>query len=90
MLGGTGTSANGKSAVFKFSMAGVSGLNITYASRTSNTLGFTTHTWQYSTIGVDWKDITGGAITGFTSGLLLSPFTDSFAAVPAMTRWPLR
>ena len=68
LVSGTGQSANGKAVVFKFSMTGVSGLNIIYASRTSGaTTGFTTQTWAYSTNGTDWTDVPSGVITGMTT-----------------------
>jgi len=67
--GGTGNPANGKAFTLKFSMASVTGLNISYATRTSGvTTGFTTHQWAWSTDGSSWTDI-----DSFT------PFTTSFA-----------
>jgi hypothetical protein len=66
--GGTGTPANGKSFTLKFSMVGISGLNVSYATRTSGaTSGFTTHTWAWSTDGSSWTDID-----------VFTPFTTTF------------
>jgi hypothetical protein len=48
-------SANGKSAVFRFSMAGFQELVVSYASQRTDT-GFTAHTWAYSTDGANWTD----------------------------------
>ncbi len=66
--GGTGTPANGKSFTLKFSMTGISGLNVSYATRTSGvSTGFTTHTWAWSTDGSSWTDID-----------VFTPFTTTF------------
>ena len=64
-----GSAANGQSVTFKFSMAAVQGVTLSYATRTSNaTTGFTTHQWAYSINGADWTDID-----------VFTPFTTSFA-----------
>jgi hypothetical protein len=47
--------ANGKSAVFRFSMAGFQDLVVSYASQRTNT-GFTSQAWSFSTDGVNWTD----------------------------------
>lgn len=47
--------ANGKSAVFKFSMAGFQDLVVSYASQRSST-GFTAQAWSFSTDGLNWTD----------------------------------
>ncbi|MCY3004851.1 MAG: PEP-CTERM sorting domain-containing protein [Planctomycetota bacterium] len=47
--------ANGKSAVFRFSMAGFQELMVSYASQRTNS-GFTSQAWSYSTDGVNWTD----------------------------------
>lgn len=70
-LGGIGTSGNGKSVVFRFSMAGISGLNVSYVTRASGSSGFTTQTWHCSTDGSSWTAIPGGAITGLTTSFVL-------------------
>lgn len=57
-------SANGKSFVIKLSMAGFENPELTYATRGTNT-GFTTHTWAYSTDGINFTDIS--TITGRTN-----------------------
>jgi hypothetical protein len=64
-----GSAANGKSVTFKFSMAAVQGVTLSYATRTSGTTtGFNTHEWAYSTNGTDWTNIEA-----------ITPFTTSFA-----------
>ena len=58
LAGGTGTPSNGKSATLKFSMAGIQGLNASYATRTSGTTsGFNAHAWEYSTDGATWSPL---------------------------------
>lgn len=47
--------ANGKHAVFRFSMAGFQDLVVSYASQRSGT-GFTNQAWSFSTDGVNWTD----------------------------------
>ena len=47
--------ANSKSAVFKFSMAGFQDLVVSYATQRTNT-GFTTQAWSFSTDGTNWTD----------------------------------
>jgi hypothetical protein len=58
LAGGTGIPSNGKSATIKFSMAGVQGINVSYATRTSGTTsGFNAHAWEYSTDGSSWSPL---------------------------------
>ncbi len=47
--------ANGKSAVFKFSMAGFQDLVVSYASQRTGT-GFNAQVWSFSTDGLTWTD----------------------------------
>ncbi|MFM8262142.1 MAG: PEP-CTERM sorting domain-containing protein [Pirellula sp.] len=47
--------ANGKSAVFRFSMAGFQDLVVSYASQRTST-GFTSQAWSFSTDGANWTD----------------------------------
>ncbi|MFZ4082263.1 MAG: PEP-CTERM sorting domain-containing protein [Pirellula sp.] len=49
------TTANGKAAVFRFSMAGFQDLAVSYATQRTTT-GFTTQTWAFSTDGTNWTD----------------------------------
>jgi len=51
----TASSTNGKSAVFKFSMAGFQDLVVSYASQRTNT-GFTNQAWSFSTDGTNWTN----------------------------------
>ena len=67
LAGGTGLPSNGKSVTMKFSMASFSGLNLSYATRTSGaTSGFNLHAWDYSTDGSSWTPM------NFTSAFSLS------------------
>ena len=47
--------ANGKSAVFRFSMAGFQDLVVSYATQRTST-GFDAHAWAFSTDGLTWTD----------------------------------
>jgi len=47
--------ANGKSAVFRFSMAGFQDLVVSYATQRTAT-GFNAHAWAFSTDGLTWTD----------------------------------
>lgn len=47
--------ANGKHAVFRFSMAGFQDLVVSYATQRTNS-GFTSQAWSYSTDGISWTD----------------------------------
>jgi len=84
VLGGAGgTAANGKSAVFAFSMTGKSDLSISLSAQRSGT-GFTTQVWDYSADGGNnWINI-GSFAGGTTAGTIRSSFADtgtlSFAA----------
>lgn len=49
------STANGKSAVFKFSMGGFKDLVVSYATQRTST-GFTSQTWAYSTDATNWTD----------------------------------
>jgi hypothetical protein len=67
LSGGTGTPSNGKSVTLKFSMAAFSGLNLSYATRTSGTTtGFNLHAWDYGTDGSSWTPMS------FTSSFSIS------------------
>ena len=60
ILGGASSggvySANGKAMVFKFSMSGLAGLSISYATQRTTT-GFTSQVFDYSTDGITWSSI---------------------------------
>jgi hypothetical protein len=47
--------ANGKSAVFRFSMAGFQDLVVSYATQRTAT-GFNAHAWAFSIDGANWTD----------------------------------
>ena len=47
--------ANGKSAVFRFSMAGFQDLVVSYATQRTST-GFSSQAWSFSTDGLNWTD----------------------------------
>jgi hypothetical protein len=79
LVTGPGNAANGKSFTLKFSMTGVSGLNVSYATRTSGaTSGFTTQQWAWSTDGSSWTDLE--AIGSLTTSFALK----SLAATNAL------
>lgn len=86
-----GSSANGKSVTFKFSMADYIGVNVSYATRTSNaTTSFTLQQWAWSMDGVNWVDI--DAISGFTTNFALktlAPLNDLDGASDAYLRLTL-
>lgn len=83
---GSVPSANGKSVVFKFSMANFAGLNVSYATRTSGTTtGFTTHQWAYSTDGVNWTD--AEAVTGLTTSFVVKSLAPISALNAAQTAY---
>ena len=80
LLGGAGTTpnfaANGKSAVFAFSMAGKADLSISLSAQRTTT-GFTTQLWEYSADGGStWGNI-GSFASGTTAGTLASSFATS-------------
>lgn len=56
-LGGTSNAANGKFIVFKFSMANLKDLIVSYATQRTTT-GFNTQTWEYSIDGTTWLSAT--------------------------------
>ena len=64
---GTSNSANGKYAVFKFSMTGYQNLVISYATQ-STANGIQSHVWEYSTNGTSWTsaETISSIGTGFT------------------------
>jgi len=49
------STANGKSAVFKFSMGGFKDLVVSYATQRTGT-GFTSQTWAFSTDATNWTE----------------------------------
>jgi len=81
VAGGAGNPANGKALAFKFSMTGITGLNISYATRASSvatatnpTTAFTNHQWAWSTDGSSWTDIdTFSTITTSFAARSLAP-----------------
>jgi autotransporter-associated beta strand protein len=75
VLGGTSNAANGKSAVFKFSMTGYQDLVISLAAQRTST-GFTTQAWEFSTDGTSYTSI-GSLAGGSAAGTIASSFTTS-------------
>ena len=63
-LSPTGNQNNEKHIVFRISTSGFEDLKLTYDTRGTNT-GFTTHTWAYSSDGVNFAN--AGTITGRNS-----------------------
>lgn len=71
------SAANGKIAVFSFSMAGYTDLTISYATQRSGT-GFTTQTWDYSLDGSTWVNfdiVTGVEIPASFAAVTLTTVT---------------
>ena len=84
LLGGTSNAANGKFAVFKFSMTGYSSLVISFASQRTTT-GFSSLTWEYSADGTTWAPI-GSVAAGTTAGTIASSFaTTDMITLPTVT-----
>ena len=71
LVTGTSNSANGKFAVFKFSMSNYKNLIISYATQSSTT-GFQSNVWEYSTNGTTWNSIQtiSSITTSFTTKTL--------------------
>ena len=84
LLGGTTNSANGKSAVFKFSMAGYANLAVSVAAQRTGT-GFTNQAWEVSTNGSNWI-LLGNLAAGTNSGTIASAFaTSGVLSLPVTT-----
>jgi len=77
LLGGAGgTAANGKFAVFKFDLTGVSDpIAITFSSQRSAT-GFNSLLWEWSTDGLTYNPI-GTVVAGSTAGTIALAFNTS-------------
>lgn len=76
LLGGTGNAANGKFAVFKFDLSGVSDpIAISLSSQRSGT-GFNSLLWEWSTDGLTYNPI-GTIVAGATAGTIASAFNTS-------------
>ena len=85
--GAGGVAANGKSAIFAFSMAGKADLSISLTAHRTGT-GFSTQLWEYSADGGDtWGEI-GSFIGGTTAGTIQDSFAKSgilsFGALSAL------
>ena len=70
-----GSSANGKSLVFRFSMLGFSDLSISLAAQRTSS-GFTSQVWEYSADGITYSPI-GSLASGSAAGTLASAFATS-------------
>jgi hypothetical protein len=70
-----GSSANGKSLVFRFSMLGYSDLSISLAAQRTSS-GFTSQVWEYSADGITYSPI-GSLASGSAAGTLASAFATS-------------
>ncbi|NVO18462.1 MAG: lamin tail domain-containing protein [Bacteroidetes bacterium] len=71
--GGSGISANGKSMIIKFSMAGYQDPILSFATRGTST-GFTTHQWAWSTDNVSYTNF--GTNTANTTATFLTRTLD--------------
>ena len=84
LVGGASNAANGKRAVFRFTMTGRANLNVSYATQRSDT-GFTSQTWEYSIDGETWSPL-ATVISGSTAGTITASFaTSGIIALPAIT-----
>jgi hypothetical protein len=71
-----GSGANGKSVVFKFPMSSFTGLNASYATRTSSTTtGYNAHAWSYSTDGSSWTDLPHSAAFTISASFAIKSLT---------------
>lgn len=90
LLGGAGSgstfAANGKSITFRFSMASLSNLDISFSSQRSGT-GFSSITWAYSNNGgLNWNSIGLPINSGTVAGLITSSFsTSNILSLPTVT-----
>ena len=75
LMGGSGNSANGKQAVFSFSMSGFEGLSISLAAQRTAT-GFSSQLWEYSADGVNYQGI-GTLMSGSTAGSIAGTYSTS-------------
>jgi hypothetical protein len=66
--------ANNKSAVFAFNMAGFTDLTVSYASQRTAT-GFNTQQWDYSTDGLAWNPLATQTAIASSFGLISLPTT---------------
>ena len=75
LIGGSGNAANGKQAVFIFSMSGYEGLSISLAAQRSAT-GFSSQHWEYSADGLNYQTI-GTLVSGSTAGSITGNYSTS-------------
>ncbi|MBK9318597.1 MAG: hypothetical protein IPM91_07055 [Bacteroidetes bacterium] len=74
LVGGTAMAANGKFAIFSFSMTGFINLSVSYASQRTSS-GFTSHVWEYSTDGINWNPLTTVSTIPASFGVITLPTT---------------
>jgi hypothetical protein len=74
LVGGLAQAANGKFAVFTFSMTGYINLTVSYATQRSGT-GFTNQIWEYSTNGTTWTPLTTITTVPAAFGTITLPTT---------------
>ncbi|MFO0963338.1 MAG: hypothetical protein U0625_10610 [Phycisphaerales bacterium] len=77
-------SANGKSGVIAFSMAGVDGLQVSYATQRTTT-GFTSQQWDWSTDGVAWTPLE--TVSGLSSSFAVRTLALTHALDGAATAY---
>jgi hypothetical protein len=75
LIGGSGNAANGKRAVFIFSMAGFESLSISLAAQRTAT-GFSSQLWEYSADGVNYQGI-GTLTSGSSAGSIAGTYSTS-------------
>jgi hypothetical protein len=81
------STANGKSAVFKFSMGGFKDLVVSYATQRTGT-GFTSQTWAFITDATNWTEtqVFGNSILSSFSTQTLNTITGLDGAATAYLR----
>jgi DNA/RNA endonuclease G (NUC1) len=75
LLGGSLNAANGKRAIFRFSMTNRANLAVTYAAQRSSE-GFNSQAWEYSTDGINWLPVTTIS-AGNTPGTINATFANT-------------
>jgi Subtilase family/Bacterial Ig domain/Putative Ig domain len=87
LLGGALNASNGKSIVFKFSMAGKKDLLISLSAQRTST-GFTTQTWEYSSNGSTWvtiKTLSSSTAGSGSTAVYSGDIRDAFSSTGIIT-----
>jgi hypothetical protein len=87
LLGGASNVSNGKSIVFKFSMAEKKDLLISLSAQRTST-GFTTQTWEYSSNGSTWvtiKTLSSSTAGSGSTAVYSGDIKDTFSSTGIIT-----